>query len=334
MMNIIKKLKLYRIKTVLKYIPTSWKNSVMLSDLSKQNRVTSFFSLLYWYYFYGFDFIDYCSFRFWELSAAERKSYISYRRNDVLRFRLSDPESHDLFLDKALFNEKFSQYIQRDWKLLSETTPLDDLDSFMVRHPDVILKPLCDYGGHGVIKLSNKISDEEKRQIFKDNDSRYIVEECIENNDNLKRLAPGSLNTIRFVTVIDKYGKLNVLVSVLRMGNGTSFLDNFQSGGLSCTIDPQTGELRGNAHGMNCTEFESHPYSGIKFDGYKIDDFQKCLDLLKELTQVVPGARYVGWDIAITPRGIEVIEGNIPPGEYVTQIASGRGLWYEILDMI
>ena len=58
-MNIIKKLKLYRIKTVLKYIPTSWKNSVMLSNLSKQNRVTSFFSLLYWYYFYGFDFIDY-----------------------------------------------------------------------------------------------------------------------------------------------------------------------------------------------------------------------------------------------------------------------------------
>ena len=333
-MNIIKKLKLYRIKTVLKYIPKSWKSSVMLSNLSGKNRVPSFFNLLYWYYFYGFDFIDYCSFRFWELSAAERKTYISFRRNDVLRFRLSDPESYDIFLNKARFNEKFSQYIRRDWKLLSETDPLHDLELFMARHPDVILKPVCDYGGHGVMKLSGTISDEERRKIFNNNGVRYIVEECIENNENLKRLAPRSLNTIRFVTLIDKTGKLNVLISALRVGNGTSFMDNFQSDGLCCVIDPQTGKLRGNAHGMNCTEFEFHPYSGIKFDGYEIDDFRKCLDLLKEITQVVPSARYVGWDIAITPWGIEVIEGNIPPGEYVTQIISGRGLWYEILEKI
>ena len=333
-MGIAKKLKLYRIKTVLKYIPMSLKNSVKLAELSKQSRPVCFFNLLYWYYFYGFDFIDYCSFKFWELSAAERKSYISYRRNDVLRFRLSDPESYDIFLDKARFNEKFRKYIRRDWKLLSETDPLRDLNSFIAKHSQVILKPVSDFGGRGVIKLSDLSSEDERREIFKDNDTRYIVEECIENNENLKKLAPGSLNTIRFVTLIDKAGELNVLISALRVGNGSSFMDNFQSDGLACAIDTQTGELRGKAYGIYCTEYASHPYSGIKFDGYKIEDFRKCFEFLKDLTKVVPGARYVGWDIAMTPWGIEVIEGNIPPGEYVTQIISGRGLWYEILEKI
>ncbi|MDE6235480.1 MAG: hypothetical protein K2M56_07005 [Muribaculaceae bacterium] len=333
-MSIIKKLKLYRIKTVLRYIPESWKNSATLIEFSKRGRLKSFLSLLYWYYFYGFDFIDYISFRFWELSAAERKSYISYRRNDILRFRLSDPESYELFLDKALFNERFRQYVQRDWKLLSESDPIHDLNTFMKNHPEVIVKPVADYGGRGVIKLSASSSDEDKRHIFKDVNVRYIVEECIQNNDNLKKLAPGSLNTIRFVTLIDKTGEPDVLVSALRMGDGTSFMDNFQNGGMACAIDPLTGELRGKAYGMNCTEYESHPFSGIKFDGYKIEGFRRCLDLVKDLCQVVPSARYVGWDIAITPRGIEVIEGNIPPGEYVTQIISQRGLWDDILSRI
>ena len=333
-MSIIRKLKLYRVKTVIMYIPKSWKNSIMLAEFSKQNRIVCFANLLYWYYFYGFDFIDYYSYRFWEKSPAERKTYISCRRNDVLRFRLSTPETHDLFLDKALFNEKFSQFIKRDWKLLSDIDPKKDLDSFMAKHPNVVVKPVTEYGGRGVIKLTPESTDAEKREIFNDKGVRYLVEECVENNENLKKLAPGSLNTIRLVSVIDKTGKIHELVWALRMGDGISYLDNYQKGGISCTIDPQTGELRGNAYGMNCTEFEAHPFSGIKFDGYKIEDFRKCLDMVEDLCKVVPEARYVGWDIAITPNGIELIEGNIPPGQYVTQIASGRGLWHEVLDMI
>ena len=53
-----------------------------------------------------------------------------------------------------------------------------------------------------------------------------------------------------------------------------------------------------------------------------------------EIAYIEPGARYVGWDIALTPGGIELLEGNIPPGQDLTQIATGCGIWYKMLNWI
>lgn len=160
------------------------------------------------------------------------------------------------------------------------------------------------------------------------------MEECIENIDSIKKIAPQSLNTVRIVTLIDKENKLHILAALLRMGNGSAFTDNYHDGGMACAIDTATGTLRGRAFGMNCIEYETHPISGIRFDGYCIEQFEECLKLIRRIAFEEPRARYVGWDLAITPNGIELIEGNIPPGEDITQISAGRGLWYEICEMI
>jgi hypothetical protein len=83
---------------------------------------------------------------------------------------------------------------------------------------------------------------------------------------------------------------------------------------------------------MNCVSYDVHPYSKIKFDGYEIPRFKECVELIRELAFEEPEARYVGWDLAITPKGIELLEGNIPPGEDITQIATGHGMWYQMLN--
>ena len=85
---------------------------------------------------------------------------------------------------------------------------------------------------------------------------------------------------------------------------------------------------------MGCIEYECHPYSQIRFDGYDIPEFKDCIKIIEEISTIEPEARYVGWDIAITPYGLELLEGNIPPGEDITQIAAGRGLWYEVNKLI
>ena len=42
------------------------------------------------------------------------------------------------------------------------------------------------------------------------------------------------------------------------------------------------------------------------------------------LTQVLPEARYIGWDIAITPNGFELLEANSCPGVVAFQINGGQ----------
>lgn len=307
----------------------SWCNSKFIVEQSpKTNRISAYFSLLYWFYFYGNDFNDYCTFRFWDKTNAEKKSYISLRRNDVLRFALSTPRVYDIFLDKVKFNNRFSKYITRKWIEIGDN---DDarIRDFIKVNGTSIFKPRTDFGGHGITKLNPTALKSVAKSL-----TDGVLEECIENCDCLRQLAPGSLNTIRIVTLIDKNKKLHILASVLRMGNGLAFTDNYHDGGMACAIDLTTGKLKGKAYGMGCKEYEIHPYSNIKFDGYDVEGFQKCLQLVHELAFVEPTARYVGWDFAITPNSIDLIEGNIPPGEDITQIAAGRGLWNEIRNLI
>ena len=134
------------------------------------------------------------------------------------------------------------------------------------------------------------------------------------------------------VTVIDCNSNLHIIAALLRMGNGTSVTDNYHDGGMACPIDIDTGKLTSTAYSMNLKQFEIHPFSQIEFEGYYIKDFHACMQIVRELAFVCPAARYVGWDLAVTPTGIEMLEANIPPGEDITQLATKEGI-YKTLEL-
>ena len=336
-MSILKKLKLYRVKTVVSYVVSCWRNSAfVLKQAPHRKRLTVYADLLKSFLRYGADFNDYCTFSFWNKKDEVKDTFITYRRNNLLRFAMSTPRVYGLFLDKAAFNERFSKWVKRDW-ISSTQSSFDEIKAFIERHPAVIAKPLSDYGGHGVIKIvgvgtGGGISDELnilKERVKAGED--FIIEEVIENCEKFKRLAPASLNTVRLVTVIDKAGEMHVIASLLRMGNGKAVTDNYHDGGMACEIDLKAMTLKGVAKGMSCVSYEKHPYSWIKFDGYAVPEVKKCLDILREVVFTEPEARYVGWDFALIADGsVELLEGNIPPGEDITQLNCERGLWYEL----
>ncbi|RHK69191.1 hypothetical protein DW051_15450 [Bacteroides uniformis] len=245
----------------------------------------------------------------------------------------STPEVYELFLDKAKFNQRFRKYINRGW-LTTVNKSWDEIVKFIIQYRDVIAKPLKDYGGHGVFRICTSsdnykyVLDILEQKII--TGEQFIIEEIITNCEKLKNLAPGSLNTIRIVTVLDREKQLHILAALLRMGNGVALTDNYHDGGMACVIDSEKSILKGDAYGMNCARYEVHPYSHIKFDGFIIPHFDECISIIKEIVYYEPDARYVGWDLAIAQNGIELLEGNIPPGEDITQIASGCGLWYKM----
>lgn len=328
--------------TVLKYCKESWHNSgIVMKQIAKlpsnelavtKNRLCVYCDLIYCFLKYGDDFNDYCTFKFWEKNGEERDAYISLRRNDVLRFAMSTPKIHKLFLDKALFNERYAKYIKRGW-MVTSSCGRNDIVQFVQKFGSVIAKPIDDFGGHGVklLRVSDECLNTHINEIIMGG-GKYILEETISNTEQIKHIAPGSLNTLRVVTVIDKQNKLHIVACLLRMGNGIAITDNYHDGGMACPIELSTYTMKGKAYAMGCKEYVEHPYSHIVFDGYAIDGVKDCIDLVKEVAFVEPEARYVGWDFAITPKGIEILEGNIPPGEDITQIAAGKGLWFEMLN--
>ena len=115
-MSVLKRLKLYRGKTVLVYVADSWKNSkFVLEQEPSKKRIPVYFDLVKSFVKYGADFNDYCTFSFWNKNDKVKDSFITLKRNDTLRFGMSTPRVYDLFLDKAAFNERFSKWIKRGW---------------------------------------------------------------------------------------------------------------------------------------------------------------------------------------------------------------------------
>ena len=332
----VRKTKLYKVRTVLHYCRESWKNSAKIIEYAESGkRLAIYFDLIYWFVKYGNDFNDYCTFEFWNKTNEQRKSYISLRRNDVLRISFSTPDVFTTFLDKAAFNKKFNKYIHRAW-LDTREHNWNEIKEFLDNNTNVIAKPLDDFGGHGIFSLNinsesfnNNLS---KLKTSIDRGNKFILEEIIENRSDIKIFAPASLNTLRFVTVIDKNNNFHLIAALLRFGSGTGLTDNYHAGGMACPINIEQGCLTKTAFGMDCKKYNEHPFSKIKFEGYKLEDFSDCIKIIKEIAYVEPNARYVGWDLALTSNGIELLEGNIPPGEDITQIATGRGMWYDMLE--
>ena len=59
--------------------------------------------------------------------------------------------------------------------------------------------------------------------------------------------------------------------------------------------------------------YEEHPMAKIKFDTVKVPFVKEAYEMALKAALVVPEMRYIGWDIAITPKGPVIMEGNEYP---------------------
>ncbi len=53
-----------------------------------------------------------------------------------------------------------------------------------------------------------------------------------------------------------------------------------------------------------------HPDSGVVFDGFVVPRFFEAVDLVKACHSLLPGLHSIGWDVAVTPEGPVLLEGN------------------------
>lgn len=144
---------------------------------------------------------------------------------------------------------------------------------------------------------------------------RSILQERVVQHDALSALHAPSINTLRLVTVL-RDGVATPLVAALRVGVGGKPVDNWSAGGVVVGIDLSRGRLQGK--GLFRPEPQSwlrpgvgrHPDSGILLDGYEVPFIEESVALACRFHQDLGSLRSVGWDVATTPEGPSIIEGN------------------------
>ena len=189
----------------------------------------------------------------------------------------------------------------------------------------LFFRPLAQYGGSGCFKIDRiNYAERLKKEYHTFLQGDYTHTAVIEQHSEINRMYDKSINTLRILTHFDR-GAGAVIAALFRVGTGGSVVDNGSSGGLSIGINQDSGTLKGKSHldmKFGGGELEKHPDSGVQFEGFNMPFFKEACELCLKAAQKIPNG-FVGWDIAITPKGPVVIEGNENPNIFVSDVLYG-----------
>lgn len=193
------------------------------------------------------------------------------------------------------------------------------LENLFEQHPLVFVKPadgckgqLCnrlsrtECGGYAL--GSRELAREELLELV---NRPLLVEEVVVNHEEVARFHPGSLNTIRFITMRDENGGIYLEKAIFRMGVGEMDVDNLSLGGIGVEVLPD-GTLAEWGHYFDaCTPSSTeHPDSHIAFSGVGMPFYRECVDMSLQVHRMNPKLNRIGFDIAVTPDGPVLVEIN------------------------
>lgn len=269
---------------------------------------------------YGAGYMDYDLFEMYNLTAEQRDTYLTRGRNNALVAKYNDKAFFNELGDKIRFNSRFAAFLHRDWVAVTGDNREQVMD-FLARHSVFMAKPSEGSCGWGIEKLNRAEFDslDALYDTLVKKAPRLELEELISQHPAVAAIYPGSINTVRMVTIRGKSGKVYLATAMFRIGNG-KFVDNFNSGGMVAPMDPETGTVIDRALDKQKNLYENHPATGTPIKGFRFPDWEQARALVEQAAQVVPQMGYVGWDVCFTPEGPCLVEGNQFPGHDIYQL--------------
>ncbi len=270
---------------------------------------------------------EYFLFEFSEKTYDEIDDYITInRKNNLIELIGDSKESITMFGSKRLFNERFSEYLGRDW-LDPEKASFEKFKEFIILHDNVIVKPddLCQ--GEGIFRYSATDGRMTLKGLYNlCLEKHYFIEENIKQHVEMTKINSSSVNTLRVSTLtLDK--KVHLISAGLRTGNGSGVTDNFHSNGIGCAVDLKDGSVVSDGYNAKMQKFRSHPLTGAIFREIKIPMWNQVLNLVIDAAkkaETYPQCKWIAWDIAISDKPI-VVEANWGQGCGIIQIGqSGK----------
>ena len=262
---------------------------------------------------YHWDTDEFFMYHYADLTPEQRHSFVPEYEKNIFCDRVNDYKDSRVFESKWKSYMVFKDYYGRDCCFVTKDH-LErrdrDVVSFLSKHLDFIIKPDCSSTGRGIaifhtVSVEDAIKKVEEHIKGKKGD--FVLEELIQQSPEMSAFHPSSVNTIR-LRVFRFDDRVEVLPSNLRLGRGDSVVDNTGRGGISASLNEDGVVV------VACDEkgitYETHPDTGVRILGYQVPKWDEAVVLVKNLCQIIPKVRYVGWDLALTEKGWIVIEGN------------------------
>jgi hypothetical protein len=161
-----------------------------------------------------------------------------------------------------------------------------------------------------------------------ENYTSFIVQQRLRQDPALEEMTGPMLAPIRIVTLITSNGSIEVLASRIPILDHRKAKDVNDKSLISAAIDLETGEFQPGTYVKveSAEEVTSVETATRPFAGELCPHWRAAVELSKEAARSFSYCRSVGWDIAITPDGPLLLEGNTRWGVTTLQAAMKQGL--------
>ena len=293
-----------------------------IHELSGKSKIYLFFDIINCALRYQSGYVDYLLFEMWRLNKDERKTVLTRGKNNVFVKYYNNPSYNHIFLNKNEFNEKFKKYLNREYIILNGNNK-DEFNKFLKGKKVIFCKPTSGTHGDSMEKI---VISEFKGDLYDYlyNKNLILVEEVVIQCEEMNKLYPYAINTVRIITVHKYDGEVLVVAAYQRIGNHGYIVDNYNGGGMVVPINEKTGIIEYPAVDKRKQIYYKHPMTDTPIVGFKVPKFSSAVNLAKKAAKVIDEIRYVGWDIAITDKGPVIIEGNEYPGPDIYQLPVHR----------
>ncbi len=266
--------------------------------------------MIFSFVIFGASPANYKMFEFEKLTLSQRSTYVTNRTSRRLIKKYNDPEYIDVFEDKVKFAQCFSELFARKY---IETNGLTYKKFCEFRCKHFICKPVNGAQGNSIIVFDEQDDlGEEKIQKLAEQYPNCILEEWIPQHEEISKLYPNAVNCLRLIT-IHKNGNTHILTGGLTLGVD-GLIANGSRRSIICPVDIESGILHKAGGDSNKMSYDFHPVTNATIVGVQILYWKEIIQMLNIAAARVPQVGYVGWDIAITPTGPILIEGNTTPG--------------------
>ena len=170
----------------------------------------------------------------------------------------------------------------------------------------------------------------------------FVIQERTRNHPDLTRLSGTDyLQTLRINTAVSAEKGAEVLGGRLKVIGGGAATDNFdygRSGNMVAYVGLTTGRIErtviSRPNGVGLRDVERHPATGIAMPGFEIPFWHEACELTRRAAIQFLPLLCVGWDVAVTPHGPLLIEGNAwwDPTTERTAIRAFRAYARDVLD--
>jgi hypothetical protein len=278
---------------------------------------------------YNISLLEYFYFRFYKLSKEERSTFAG--TGTLYEYQLiMNPKQYRIPLeDKRVFHDVFRDFIDNDWIELKELKENHEKTRAILNNTSgkIVMKKHDGQCGVGVEVIESKDLKVENVIDLMEKSGNNMLETYIVQHPDLMELSPSGLNTVRIYTQLDDEDRVDILGCRLRI-TVNSVVDNMAAGNMAAPIDTETGLVNGLAVFSDITKdpVNNHPITGKHIESFQIPFWELTKDMIRDAALHYKQCRSVGWDVAITAKGPQLLEGNHDWCKLVWQLPVQKGL--------